>query len=272
MADDDLYSPAFVRFFGRIMRVFCAVWFRFRFEGAERVPAGPCIFVGNHSGIGIADILCLFDAGPRFFPGRRMCGMMHDLFVKAPLVGHVSRAMGAVRAEPAAARDAIARGRDVVVFPGGNLDACRPMNRARDVIFGSRRGYVKLALETRAVVVPIATRGSHYTYLLLPWIGTVIGSRFRKSGLGRDEVVPIPIMLPVTIVIGALFAFHVLPIFWLQIAIACLLLPNPVPIRMRVLEPIDVYERTKHVATEKRKIEVANALVHDALARAVAAP
>jgi 1-acyl-sn-glycerol-3-phosphate acyltransferase len=263
------YSPRFSRAFGALMNVFCRIWFRYRMVGIERVPKEACLFAGNHSGIGIADILCLFSVGPKYFPARRFVGMMHDLFIKFPIVGHASRAMGAVRAHPDAARAALAKGYDLVVFPGGNIDSCRPFHRARDVNFGPRRGYIRIALASGVKIVPLATRGSHYTYLLLPWIGMAIGRLVRKTGLTRDDLVPIPFAVPVTIGVDVLVGMHILGPMWLLYVALYLILPNPVSITTTVLEPIDVCAQTAHIADEKERIEAAHALVLTALQDAV---
>jgi hypothetical protein len=45
--------------------------------------------------------------------------------------------------------------------------------------------------------------------------------------------------------------------------------PNPVPISITVLEPIDLRARTAHIEDPESRIEAAHALVHGALAKAV---
>src|SRR5262249_35655299 len=58
------------------------------------------------------------------------------------------------------------------------------------VYFGSRRGYVRLALALGVPVVPVATIGSHYTYTMLPggaWIARVT----RMKSWARCERFPL---------------------------------------------------------------------------------
>src|SRR5688572_682306 len=168
------YRPAFARSFGRMMHGVTRLWFRYRFRHEERIPASPVLFVGNHSGIGIADVLCLLGAWMAIHDGRRrVVGMMHQAFISAPVIGPIARAFGAVPAHRETAKGAFQRGHDVVCFPGGDLDACRPFHEARRVVFGPRRGYIHLALDAGVPIVPVATIGSHHTYTLLPggaWI------------------------------------------------------------------------------------------------------
>jgi hypothetical protein len=59
------------------------------------------------------------------------------------------------------------------------------------------------------------------------------------------------------------------PGYWLAVAALCLLVPNPVPISITVLEPIDLRARTAHIEDPESRIEAAHALVHGALAKAV---
>jgi 1-acyl-sn-glycerol-3-phosphate acyltransferase len=254
----------------RSLRVFSRIWFRFSLRGAERVPQGPCLFVGNHSGIGIAETVCLMGERTKIFRGRNVVGMTHDLFIGAPLIGPFCAAMGAVRANPKAARDAIAGGSDVLVYPGGSLDSCRPMHLSREVVFGTRRGYVRLALETGVPIVPLATIGSHATYLLLPWIGDAIGGWLRRRGRSRDARLPVPIAL--VALVGAVVAVAVgaCPAWVIAAALAVLVVPNPARITTEVLPPIDVCAATAHIADVGERLEVAHRIVHSALARRVA--
>ena len=91
-----------------------------------------------------------------------------------PGVRDLIRSVGAVEASPEAASAAFARGHDVLVYPGGDIDAYRGLHRPRDVVFGSRRGYARLALEAGIPVVPVATIGSHWSYLVLPGRGSSV--------------------------------------------------------------------------------------------------
>jgi diacylglycerol/phytol O-acyltransferase len=254
----------------RLLHAFSRIWFRFSLRGAARIPQRTCLFVGNHSGIGIADIICLMGERARTFRGRRVVGMIHDLFIRAPLLGRFCAAMGAVRAEPRAARDAIAAGCDVLVYPGGSLDSCRPMHLSREVVFGARRGYVRLALETGVPIVPLATIGSHATYLLLPWIGDAIGAWLRRKGLSRDERLPVPIAL--VALVGAVIAVAAGsgPGWLIAGALAALVVPNPVRVTTEVLPPIDVCAATAHIREPADRVEAAHRIVHGVLAQRVA--
>ena len=200
-APRDHFNPRVFTLFGRLMSVVSRVWFRYALRGANRVPSSACLFVGNHSGIGIADVLCMLGAAQRYFGlTRRIVGLMHVTFL-APRarssLPRVRRGRRVTREREGGARGGPRRRR----VPGGDLDSCRPFFAPREVRFGARRGYVRLALETGAPVVPIATIGSHYTYLLAPggaWISRALGlkrltetiasrSRSRSSAWARQS-------------------------------------------------------------------------------------
>jgi 1-acyl-sn-glycerol-3-phosphate acyltransferase len=267
---DAKYSPRFARGFGRGMSAISRIWFRYGFRHAERIPRGKVLFVGNHSGIGIADVLCMVGAATTALPeGRRCVGMMHKAFIDTPIVGTIASGFGAVPADPASAKEAFARGHDVICFPGGDLDATRPFYEARRVHFGKRRGYVRLALEQNVPIVPLATIGAHYTYVLLPggaWIARV--TRMKKWA--RCE--RFPLVLGTVLALGVLALTLALALPWWVAAIAGLaaLVPNPVRITTEVLPAIDVAAQTAHIEDPTERIEAAHALVHGALERAVA--
>jgi diacylglycerol/phytol O-acyltransferase len=266
------FRPELARRISRVLRPLIRLWFRYELTGVESLPDRPCIIAGNHSGIGIADAICLLGSRDRFPASRRIVAMMHDLFVSAPLVGAICRASGAVRAHPDAARQALGRGYDVVVFPGGGLDSCRPFTEADRVVFGHHRGYVRLALETGAPIVPLATTGSHHSYLLLPWIGDAIGQRLRRLGLSRDERLPIPVASVLLVAALVLVLLGGLPWWTLALAALVAIVPNPVSVRSKLLPVIDVTAATKQIEDPKERIEAANALVLGVLSHAVANP
>jgi 1-acyl-sn-glycerol-3-phosphate acyltransferase len=205
----------------------------------------------------------------RFGLERRNVGMTHDIFVSAPLIGLVARSFGAVRANPRAAREAIALGYDVTAFPGGNLDSCRPFTAPREVRFGGHRGYVRLALETGVLVVPVATIGSHWSYAILPG-GETLARLVGLRRFSRDSLVPVTVgalLVGLAILVAVLGAASG---WWVLAALVAALVPTPVRVTSRVLPAIDVNAETAHIADPSERIEHAHRLVHGALVDAVA--
>jgi 1-acyl-sn-glycerol-3-phosphate acyltransferase len=139
-------------------------------RGLDRLPAeGPALLVGNHS--------CLF-----YMPEVWTCGqavlsrrgidapayaLAYDLLFGLPGVGPFLRQLGAIPASSREAESALARGACVLVYPGGDREACRPWTQRNKIDFGGRKGFVKLALRCGVPVVPVVAHGGHHAVLVL---------------------------------------------------------------------------------------------------------
>lgn len=242
---------------------FAHKWFRFQLRGLERVPDQPCLFVANHSGAGYADVVCLLgELGFHFGSRRRVVGLSHSFPLTIPVYGDLIRSVGAVEASPEAASAAFARGHDVLVYPGGDIDAYRGLHRPRDVVFGTRRGYARLALEAGIPVVPVATIGSHWSYLVPP--GTrLVGRALGLKRRARAEVIPVTIGM-LGVAATALLAPWALPI-----ALVAAIVPNRVRVTSEMLPAIDVCAATQEITDPAERVEAVHRLVHGALQSAV---
>ena len=159
----------------------------------DRVPVdGPALLVGNHSG--------LF-----YMPEVWTCGQAilerrgidepayvlgYDLLFAMPGIGPFLRRLGAVPASASEAESALARGACVVVYPGGDREACRPWTQRNEVDFDGRTGFVRLALRCGVPVIPVVTHGGHHAVVVL-----ARGERLaRAAGLGMLRVNVFPIL------------------------------------------------------------------------------
>lgn len=243
-------------------------WFRYELRGSERVPASPVLIVANHSALGVAELLCMLPAMRRSFPDREWRGLMMDMFLKWPGMHAFWRKIGAIPASPANGRAALARGYDVLVFPGGDIDACRPFYEARKVHFGARRGYVRLALEAGVPVVPLATIGSHWTWAMAPG-GALLARALLLKRWARIERFPLPLNLLAMGVLLVLVLRGAIPVWLDVIAVVLLLVPPPARITSELLPPIDLVAATAGIVDDAERIEAAHRLVHGALTEAV---
>jgi 1-acyl-sn-glycerol-3-phosphate acyltransferase len=139
-------------------------------RGLDRLPAdGAVLLVGNHSG--------LF-----YMPEAWTCGqavlsrrgidapaylLAYDVLFAVPGVGPFLRQLGAVPASTGEAESALAGGACVLVYPGGDLEACRPWTQRNRVDFAGRKGFVKLALRCGVPVVPVVAHGGHHAVMVL---------------------------------------------------------------------------------------------------------
>ncbi len=217
---------------------FARLWFRPRIEGLEHIPAGRCVVVGNHSGFAVMELFLLLAAWTRRHgTSRPVAGLTHDL--GADLVAALGRRADRRGSAPhrADAHDALERGLPVLVFPGGDVDALRPFSARDEVRWGGRSGFLDVALEAGAPIVPLAICGSHAQYTILPGGRTIA----RVLGLRRFRLetwpVPLGALLPLAALVGA--ALSLCSWLWVFPALALSLFPNPTRIEIRFLPPID---------------------------------
>jgi 1-acyl-sn-glycerol-3-phosphate acyltransferase len=159
---------------------------------AERVPVdGPVLVVGNHS--------CSFYMPDAWVMGTAVAErrgnraavftLVYDLLLAIPGYGPFLRRMGALPADEAAATAALAAGGAVIVFPGGDYDACRPWSERDRIAFGGRTGFVRLALRAGVPVVPAVAHGAHHGTVVVAR-GEPVARLLRLYGV-RVKVLPV---------------------------------------------------------------------------------
>src|SRR5690606_4118331 len=116
---------------------------------------------------------------------------------------------------------ALERGATVLVFPGGDRDACKPSRHRYRIDFGARRGYVRLAIRAGVPIVPLVSAGAHDSLYI--WTdGHHIARALNLPARARSNVFPIGLALPFGLVFGLPYPH----------------LPLPVKIHTRVLAPL----------------------------------
>lgn len=200
-------------------------YFRLVARGFEALPRAPVVYVGNHNG-GIAgpDLSCtLGSLWSTLGSAHPLYALAHDFVMRqVPRVGAVLQRFGALRAKPENALRALAAGGQVLVYPGGDLDAYRHARRRDTVVLGPRTGFVRVARAARAPIVPIVAHGAHRSAYIFDE-GEAIARALGLKRWARLERFPLAFALPWGLALGP----------WLPYA------PLPFPIRLRVLEPID---------------------------------
>jgi 1-acyl-sn-glycerol-3-phosphate acyltransferase len=224
--DLDAWDPEYIRrtlpILGRLFRTY----FRGEVNGLERIPGGPALLVGNHSGgTMIADTFvfatCFYE---RFGPERRFHQLAHDIAARLPGLG--IRPWGTVRASHENAKKAFKLGAPVLVYPGGDWETFRPSWQTDRIDLAERKGFIHLACEEEVPIVPVVSIGGQETALFL-----TRGERAaRLTGLDRFARIKV---LPVSL--GPPFGISVLDL--------PPRLPLPAKIEIDVLEPIHVRER-----------------------------
>lgn len=244
------------RFLGLALPLWDALskyYFRVETAGWERVPDRTSLVIGIHSGGTLTmDAWTLVHAWQRHFEGQRILhGTAHDVLLTLPGLGDYFRASGVISASREAVGQALAEGRDVVVWPGGEKDAMRNWRRRDEVELGGRKGFVRQAIRSGVPIVPVATIGGHDTVFVLSegkWLANALD---RFTGLKktlRAANLPIVAGFPFPL------AFEVLPAH----------VPLPAKIRTEFLDPIEVDDDPERVNDEKYVQSVYDE-VHDAI-------
>jgi 1-acyl-sn-glycerol-3-phosphate acyltransferase len=215
-------------------------YFRAEVRGLERVPSGSALFVGNHSsGLLVPDTLVL---GAALYAAHGLgglpFGLAHEVAIRIPGIHHIIVPCGAVRASHEHAHRLFSRGDKVIVYPGGDLESGRPFRDRDRIVFGGRRGYIRLALRARVPIVPVVCAGGHATFIILH-DGRFIARWLRLDRLLRSEVWPITLSIPWGLTVGPLVAF----------------IPYPTRILTEILEPIRLQPDGPEAARDEAHVE-----------------
>jgi 1-acyl-sn-glycerol-3-phosphate acyltransferase len=224
--DPDAWDPEYIRRTLPIMGAFFRNYFRGEVNGLDRIPEGPALLVGNHSGgTMIADTFvfatCFYD---RFGTDRRFHQLAHDIAARLPGLG--IRPWGTLRASHENAKKAFAREAPVLVYPGGDWETFRPSWHTDRIEFADRKGFIHLACEENVPIVPVVSIGGQETALFV-----TRGERAARL-VGLDRAARIKV-LPVSI--GPPFGISVLDL--------PPRMPLPAKIEIEVLPAIDLRER-----------------------------
>jgi len=177
-------------------------WFRCEVRGVEHVPAaGPALLVGNHAGSLPYDSAMVMHAIRRDHPARRdVRPLVEDAVFHLPWLGPLMNRIGGVRACPENAERLLAAGEVIAVFPEGVKGMGKLWrDRYRLQRFG-RGGFVKLALRSRAPIVPVAVVGAEEALPLLArvtWFARSVGIPYVPitptfPWLGPAGLLPLP--------------------------------------------------------------------------------
>ena len=164
-------------------------WFRVRMRGLEHVPAGgPALIVANHSGVLPLDAIMLQAGLFADHPAHRNLRLLGaDLVYELPGLADLARRSGHTRADPECARQLLAAGELVGVFPEGFKGIGKPFaERYRLQRFG-RGGFARTAISAGVPIIPCAIVGAEEIY---PMLGNAERAA-RKLGLPYFPLTPL---------------------------------------------------------------------------------
>lgn len=140
-------------------------YFRTEVFGIENVPKGRVLIVGNHSGQVPIDGALL---GASLFldaePPRIVRAMVEKWSQTLPFVSVIFPRVGQVVGTPENAKRLLEQGDAVVVFPEGARGISKPYSQ-RYKLEDFSLGFVRLALETKTPIVPVAIVGGEEQYI-----------------------------------------------------------------------------------------------------------
>lgn len=223
--DLDERDPDFIRETLSALWLYASVWHRADVRDLDRVPDdGPVLLVGNHSGGLMTPDAPVFAVAFVTYYGveRPIFLLTHDMMFKLPGLSNL-RKWGMMPASRANTVMALQKGAAVLVFPGGDYDVYRPTTQANVIDFGGRKGYVDVAAETGAPIVPVVSIGAQETQLFLSR-GERMARVLGFDRLFRAKIYPLSFGFPFGLSFGS-FPPN---------------LPLPAKITTQVLDPIEV--------------------------------
>lgn len=235
----DLRDPALVASLLPLAQLLNRRYFKLRVEAPSELLRGPVLYVGNHNG-GIAgpDLCCTMGSlWETRGPEAPLYALAHDFVMREPSrFRSFLQRLGALRATPENARWALERGGQLLVYPGGDLDAYRHSRKRNEFVLGSRSGFVRIAQESGVPIVPIVAEGAHRSAYIFAE-GKRLARVMRLKHWARLERFPVALALPWGVALGP----------WVPY------MPLPFPIQLRFLPPI---EAPKHVSPHVVREEV----------------
>ena len=172
-------------------------WFRMEIEGFEKLPDPPVLLIGVHSGAPFVwDAWTVgFQWWRHFGADRPLHGTAHDALMAAPLLSAYFRKMGVLPAAPDSIAGALAAGRDVALWPGGEVDSLRPWLDRDKAVLAGRTGFIRMAIRAGVPIVPIATVGGPDSMPVL-LKGRRLARALQLDKLARLKMFPIALQAP----------------------------------------------------------------------------
>ncbi|GAB4342216.1 MAG: hypothetical protein Kow0099_19610 [Candidatus Abyssubacteria bacterium] len=164
----------------KIMMFLYEKYWRVTTEGLTNIPnEGRALIVANHSGVLPFDGAMIATAIYKFHPAQRYTRfMIEDWFGRLPFASEFMTAVGQVRACQENAERLLRQEQLVGVFPEGIKGMAKGFKNRYNLARFGRGGVIRLAIRTRAPVIPCAVVGAEEIYIVLGyanWLGKMFG-------------------------------------------------------------------------------------------------
>lgn len=132
-------------------------------EGAEHLPDGPALLVGNQGAFGYQ--LLPFVGAVHRHTGVLPRPLVAPALLAIPWISNVLRRLGAAEADPATMRELFDAGQWVVSYPGGVREATKRAKDQYRLAWSTRaRRTLDIALEQGVPILPVAAAGVDHAF------------------------------------------------------------------------------------------------------------
>jgi len=197
--DPTCRDPEFIRSYALpFFRWIGARYFRAELEGEDNLPrTGPFIAVANHNGGPMLPDVWVMAAfwWASLGAERPAYAMVHDAALAIPGLRTFLVKIGGLRGSRQNAEKVLRAGAPLLVYPGGELDCLKSFGRRHPFDFHGRTGFVELAMQTGAPILPVVNVGGHEVYVTL-WSSERLARWTGMARLTRVKTLPVNVGLP----------------------------------------------------------------------------
>ena len=137
-------------------------WFKPQFFGFDNLPDRPALFIGNHAFMAVD--AALFHLYLYYDHGRYVKGLGDRRLFANEQYAAIAHAMGGVSGKAPIVERLMARGDDLLLYPGGAYESIKPPEARYQLQWKQRYGFVRLAAKAGYTVVPVASVGPDEYY------------------------------------------------------------------------------------------------------------
>lgn len=203
--DTDIFGldPVIAEMVWHVVNMLYFDYFRVDVEGIENIPMeGGAVLVANHGAAALpydGAMLSLSVMNEAEIP-RRVRVIGTEIFNMLPGVSHLYRKAGGAYAAREDARELLARGHLLGVFPEGERGFMKPVWDAYKVGRLGRGGFADLAQEASVPIIPVAIVGSeevHPTVMVSKRLAMLVKLVFPEQRLDAVAIALNPVPLPI---------------------------------------------------------------------------
>jgi 1-acyl-sn-glycerol-3-phosphate acyltransferase len=160
-------------------------YFRYEVVGLENVPAkGRAVLVSNHGILPVDGLLLNYAIKGAL--GRWARGLTDRRVFRIPVLRQFFMDLGVVLANPETGRALLEREEIVYIMPGGAKEAFKSSRDRYRLMWERRKGFVQLAIQTGAPIIPAVCIGIDETYHVF-----FEGYRLSEKLFGKESFLPV---------------------------------------------------------------------------------